>query len=224
MMNTRIEKIAEMVKPGMVVADIGTDHAFLPILLIRKGISGKVYACDISEGPLKQARANIAREGLTDAVIPILSDGFDNVPSDTEGAVLAGMGYYTAAAILEKAMVRLPDLKQIIVEVNRNVREMRQWISNHHFTIEDEECIRDRDFDYIAISFTAEEHAPYSSEEILLGPVLMHKDSETYRGYCRKQVKRLDTVIEHSRDTAKTEEARKERTLWQGILDSNGGN
>ena len=182
MMNTRIEKIAEMVKPGMVVADIGTDHAFLPILLIRKGISGKVYACDISESPLKQARANIARKGLTDAVIPILSDGFDNVPSDTEGAVLAGMGYYTAAAILEKAMVRLPDLKQIIVEVNRNVREMRQWISDHHFTIEDEECIRDRDFDYIAISFTAEEHAPYSSEEILLGPVLMHKDSETYRG------------------------------------------
>ena len=224
MMNTRIEKIAEMVKPGMVVADIGTDHAFLPILLIRKGISGKVYACDISEGPLKQARANLAREGLTDAVIPILSDGFDNVPSDTEGAVLAGMGYYTAAAILEKAMVRLPDLKQIIVEVNRNVREMRQWISDHHFTIEDEECIRDRDFDYIAISFTAEEHAPYSGEEILLGPVLMHKDSETYRGYCRKQIKRLDTVIEHSRDTTKTEEARKERTLWQGILDSNGGN
>ena len=219
MMNARIEKIAEMVKPGMVLADIGTDHAFLPILLIRKGICEKVYACDIGEGPLKQAEANIAREGLGDRIITVLSDGFDNVPDDAKAAVLAGMGYYTAAAILEKAMDRLPSFRQIIVEVNRNVREMRQWISDHHFTIEDEECIHDRDFDYIAISFTAGTHEPYSEKEILLGPVLMKKDSETYREYCRKQTGRLDIVIANTRNTEKKEEALKERERWQSIIE-----
>ncbi len=219
MMNTRIEKIAEMVKPGMVIADIGTDHAFLPILLIRNGISEKVYACDIGEGPLKQAKANIAREGLSDRIITVLSDGFDNVPEDAEGAVLAGMGYYTAAAILEKAMDRLPAFRQIIVEVNRNVREMRQWISDHHFTIEDEECIYDRSFGYIAISFTAAEHEPYSDEDILLGPVLRTKNSESYWEYCRKQTGRLDIVIAHTRDTEKKEAAQKEKELWQSVIE-----
>lgn len=219
MMNARIEKIAEMVKPGMVLADIGTDHAFLPILLIRKGICEKVYACDISEGPLSQARANIAREGLGDRIITVLSDGFDNVPEDAEAAVLAGMGYHTAAAILEKAMDRLPSFRQIIVEVNRNVREMRQWINDHHFTIDDEECILDRGFGYIAVSFTAAEHEPYSEEEILLGPVLMKKGSETYREYCRKQTGRLDIVIANTRNTEKKEAALKERELWQSVIE-----
>ena len=218
MMNLRIQKIAEMVKPGMVVADIGTDHAFLPILLIRNHICEKVYACDINEGPLKQASANIQKEGLQDQIIPVLSNGFENVPADAEAAVVAGMGYYTAAAIFEAAIDRLPSFRQIIVEVNRNVREMRQWISDRHFTIDDEVCIHDRSFDYIAISFTATYHEAYSREEILCGPVLMSKPTEEYRNYCRKQIKRLDLVLSASKDTRKKQEAVEEKAMWTHAL------
>lgn len=218
MINRRIQKIAEMVKPGMVTADIGTDHAFLPILLIRNNIAPRVYACDISEGPLKQAAANIAREGMQDRIIPILSDGFAQVPEDAEAAVLAGMGYYTAAAILENAMNRLSSFRQIIVEVNRNVREMRQWISDHHFTIEDEECIHDRNFDYIAISFTAGQHAPYSRQEILCGPLLMQKQTETYRAYCLKQIGRMEKILAHSKDPVRRAEAEEEKEMWNNAM------
>ena len=215
MISLRIQKIAEMVQPGMVVADIGTDHAFLPILLIQNGTAEKVYACDIGEGPLKQAEANIAKEGLQDQIICVLSDGFEHVPEDTEAAVLAGMGYYTAADILDDAKERLPGLKQILVEVNRNVKEMRQWISDRCYTIDDEECVCDKGFYYIIISFTAKPHEPYSKQQILCGPVLMQKQTETYKAYCRKQISRLDLVIANSKDPQAKENALHEKIMWE---------
>ena len=215
MISLRIQKIAEMVKCGMVVADIGTDHAFLPILLIQNGTSEKVYACDIGEGPLKQAEANIAKEGLQDQIICVLSDGFEHVPEDTEAAVLAGMGYYTAAKILDDAKDRLGAMKQILVEVNRNVKEMRQWISDHHYTIDDEECVYDKGFYYIIISFTAKPHEPYTEQQILCGPMLMQKQTETYKAYCRKQTERLGLVIANSKDPQAKENALREKNMWE---------
>ena len=217
-MSLRIEKIADMVNQGVIAADIGTDHAFLPILLVSQGKVRKAYACDITEGPLKAAQRNIAKQGLSDRIFTILCDGFDGVPMDTECAVIAGMGYFTCTGILERAMDRLDRLSQIIVEVNRNVREMRQWISDRHFTIEDEVCIHDRNFDYIAISFTAVFHEAYSPEEILCGPVLMKKQEEEYQNYCRKQIKRLDLVLSASKDALKKQEAEEEKAMWTQAL------
>ena len=78
-MNRRINTISEMIMKGVILADIGTDHAFLPIMAVRNGTAVKAYACDISEGPLKTARANIAAEGLQDRIITVLGSGFDNV-------------------------------------------------------------------------------------------------------------------------------------------------
>ena len=100
MISQRMIEIAKMVKTGMVVADIGTDHAFLPIYLVQKGISPHVYACDVREGPLAIAARNIASYGFDDRIEIILSDGFEKVPEDAETAVIAGMGFFTAKKIL----------------------------------------------------------------------------------------------------------------------------
>ena len=89
--NLRLKKIAEMISKGMIVADIGTDHAFLPIMLVQNGISDRVYACDVAEGPLKGARENIAKSGLSDRISTILTDGLHDVPMDTDCVVIAGM-------------------------------------------------------------------------------------------------------------------------------------
>ena len=91
-----------MVKQGMILSDIGTDHAFLPIMLVKDGTVPKAYACDITEGPLSIAKKNIAHEGLNDRIQPILSDGFTHVPYDVQCAVIAGMGCDTIISILER--------------------------------------------------------------------------------------------------------------------------
>ncbi len=199
MRNIRIEKIADMVKEGMVVAGIGTDHALLPILLVERGKCKKVYACDISQGPLSAAKENIAKYDMSDFIQPVLSNGFEHVPEDSEVAVIAGMGHITACMILDNAMNRLSSFKQIITEINRNPEEMRKWISQHGYTIEDESFVSDRNHDYVIISFTTKHHEPYTEEEIELGPILMNEEDSEFYQYCVRMYEKLSLIDQRSK-------------------------
>jgi tRNA (adenine22-N1)-methyltransferase len=218
MKNVRIEKIADMVEKGVVAADIGTDHAFLPVLLVQNNVCSKVYACDIAEGPLQSAAETIVRYGFQDKIQTILCDGMKEVPSDTETAVIAGMGYYTAVHILEDAWDRLFHLHQIIVEVNRDEVEMRNWINMHHFTITEERTVYEKGHDYVIISFNTCEHESYSESEIICGTAAMQKDSENYALYVSHQISRIEKVFEKAHQHPKNEEQlRSHLRLWKNM-------
>lgn len=199
-MNKRIEKIAEMVKKSAVVADIGTDHALLPILLVINKKAEKVYACDNKKGPLESAIHNIQTHHLEDSIIPILSDGFEKVPDDAKTAVIAGMGYYTVESILRNGEKRLPAFQQIIIEVNDNTVLLRKWISDHQYTIDDEILIEDHGHSYIAVSFTANHGKKLSEEEIYLGPILTQKKDAGYIAYCKKQKENKIKLLSYKKD------------------------
>ena len=110
--------------------------------------------------------------------------------------VIAGMGYYTAKDILEAAgKKRLSTCKQLIVEVNRKPELLRKWISDHHYTIDQEELITERDFDYIAISFTTDYHESYRDDEILCGVYLQQKKGKEYLSYCDRQIAFISGVL-----------------------------
>ncbi len=195
MISLRMIEIAKMVKTGMVVADIGTDHAFLPIYLVQKGISPRVYACDVREGPLAIAARNIASYGFDDRIETILSDGFEKVPEDAETAVIAGMGFFTAKKIIEDAGERIQKLKEIIVEVNRDVRQLRRWISDKGYTVSQEKYIHDKGHDYIAIAFCTENSGPLSEEEILTGTALLQKEDPAYQNYCHREIDKIKKIL-----------------------------
>lgn len=198
MKNIRIEKIADMVKKGMIVADIGTDHALLPILLIKQSKCSKVYACDISKGPLESAKKNIEKENYSDYIDTICSNGFENVPMDASGAVIAGMGYLTAKQILEDAKDRLSCFQQIITEINRDPQLMRQWISLNHYTIDDETYVYEKGHDYVIISFNTHYHDSYTDEEIELGPILKYSNDKEYLKYLNSLLNKCKTILDKS--------------------------
>ena len=193
--NLRLKKIAEMVQKGMIVADIGTDHAFLPVMLVRDGISSKVYACDIAQGPLKAAKETIENAGLSGNISTVLCDGLNDVPDDANCIVIAGMGFVTASGILERGMARLDHMKQIIVEVNRDTVSMRKWISEHGFTIVDEVYVNDRNHDYVTISFNTSHHEPYTEEECILGPVLLSRKEKDYMEYLNRRISKIEHIL-----------------------------
>lgn len=196
----RIHAIASMVKQGMILADIGTDHAFLPIMLVKKGVVPKAYACDITEGPLSIAKTNIAHENLEDRIIPILSDGFALVPSEVQCAVIAGMGSDTIISILERGMDHILRMEQIIVEPNNDPQKVREWISDHGFTICDEQVVHERRHDYVIISFNTIKHKAYSEEDIILGPVLKERNELAFQNYCAHEFDKLTMILSHRED------------------------
>ena len=97
MLSVRLKAIADCVPEGTIVADIGTDHAFLPVELIASGKIKRAYACDIGTGPLEHARATVVEAGLQAQISLILTPGLEKVPQDAQVAVIAGMGWTVSA-------------------------------------------------------------------------------------------------------------------------------
>ena len=93
MISERLKAVAGMVTKGKKVADIGTDHGYVPIYLVENSICSKVYAMDINEGPLKIADKNIAIHGLSDKIETIQSNGMEKLKDNmVDGAIISGMG------------------------------------------------------------------------------------------------------------------------------------
>ena len=215
-MYKRLETILSFVEKGAIVADIGTDHAQLPILLVERNICNKVYACDEKKGPLSIAEENIKSKGLSDKIETILSDGFAHIPMDIDMAVIAGMGYYTAKMILENAQNRLHLLNKIIVQINVDSHLMRNWINENHYTILEEKYVNERNKDYEIISFTTQiEGKELSEEEIYLGPKLMKEKSEEILAYYLKKEDKISSLLKLKK---KQDEAYKELLRQYNIL------
>ena len=215
----RIQTIADLVMPGLIPADIGTDHALLPILLVTDGKCSRAYACDIAEGPLKSAEKNIRAAGLQESIRVLQSDGFENVPEDADRAILSGMGFRTAIQILDRYPERIRNMKQILVEVNDDVPSLRRWISEKHYTIQKEEAAADRNHYYMTVSLTAAYHKPYTEEEILCGYACLEND--VYIEYCHFQHQKLHHIMEQrNRNDEKQILLEKQADLWQKRIES----
>ena len=108
-----------MITPGRIVADIGTDHGYIPIYEVLTGRAGYAYACDVAEGPLGRARDNVSLYNVGDRVQTVLSDGLkglknikDNIP---EAIVIAGMGGSLICRILSEGAEAARNAKELIL-------------------------------------------------------------------------------------------------------------
>ena len=199
MISKRLKEIAQLVTKNKVVFDVGSDHALLPCFLVLNNICNKVYAADINEGPLNSAKENIRKYHLTDKVIPILSDGLINAPDDVDVVVISGMGYYTIEHILNNC--NLSKYENIIIQSNSDVDKLRQYISDHNLTIEDEKVVYDG-FYYQIIKINPNYHLQYSDLQIKYGPILLERKDEVFIDYLNDYRKRLLEINEraHKKD------------------------
>jgi len=148
----RLAMTAGLVPHGTVVADIGTDHARLPIYLVREGVSPRAVASDIREGPLQNAAKAIERAGLGDRIELRRSDGFSRfAPSDAGCWVLAGMGGTLIARLLEQAPWLCEAGTTLVLQPMRHAWEARAWLMRHGFSIQTEVACYDAGRPYHAI-------------------------------------------------------------------------
>lgn len=133
-LDSRLRAAAEFVTPGGRLADIGTDHAYLPVWLVKTGRISSAIAADINEGPLESAAANIAAEGLQGKIETRLTDGLEGIDlSDVTDITIAGMGGMLIAEILEK---RLPLAgKNLILQPMTQAPFLRGWLAEHGFAL-----------------------------------------------------------------------------------------
>ncbi len=166
----RLLAAASFVRPGAVFADIGTDHAYLPVFLIASGIVERAIAADINRGPLERAGENIAASGFADRIETRLTDGLSGLDglSLTDIAV-CGMGGELIARIIENAaFVRDPKIRLILQPMTK-AEVLREYLISHGFRIVDEALAEsDRVYQVICVEFCGENDT-YSDIELLLG-------------------------------------------------------
>lgn len=138
-LNKRLTLAAEMLGQVKSVADIGTDHAFLPIYLIKEGLAERVIACDIAEGPLSVAKANITKYGLADKIELRLANGLLGLePNEVDAVTILGMGGETIADILtDSPWVKNPSVTLILQPMSCDDR-LREYLLCEGFEIKSE--------------------------------------------------------------------------------------
>ncbi len=161
-MTPRLLTAASFVRKGAVVADVGTDHAYLPIYLVTAGVAERAVASDINAGPLSRAEANVQRFGLSEKIALRLTPGLVGIdvfaPTDI---LICGMGGELIASILEAAeFVRSPDVR-LILQPMTSVRELRLWLAANGFAVTEERFAAEKEKLYVVLCATYN-GAPYA--------------------------------------------------------------
>ena len=152
-LDTRLSMVASLVPASNVVADIGTDHAYLLCHLIEKGVTPKGIAADINKGPLENARQTVIDCGISDKVELILSDGLQNVPENSADCiVLAGMGGILISEIIEKALWLQNPAVTIVAQPMTHAEVLRKFFCDNGFVIIKEKTATDGKRYYVSMS------------------------------------------------------------------------
>ncbi len=179
MVSKRLMAIADMVTKDNVVADIGTDHAYLCVYLVENKKAFRCYAIDNKQGPLNMASFNIENSDMRYHVFPILSDGMENMPDDTQTAVFAGMGGKLICSLLKKDEKKAENLQEIILQPNTGVVEVRRFLNEIGWKIIDETVVKDGHY-YTVIKVDPKSYRRLSVSDIWLGPILKEKRDKVY--------------------------------------------
>lgn len=141
-LSVRLQTIADLIPHGSRVADIGTDHGYLPIWLVQQGIAAFVAACDVNRGPLEHARRSAAEYGLEDALSFRLGNGLACInPGEVDTVVIAGMGGETMISILEAApWVNAPEV-HLLLQPQTKAEVLRSWLARQGYSFLEERLV-----------------------------------------------------------------------------------
>ena len=150
---SRLLCIADMVPKGSFTADIGTDHALLPIYLVKKGITDKCIAADIVDGPLESARKNIKSANLDTQITTIKSNGLDKVFTFTpETIVVAGMGGETIRNIISECEYSKSGAPFFLLQPMTHLEVLREYLFKNGFSITCEKVVKEQNRYYVIIA------------------------------------------------------------------------
>lgn len=164
-LSERMLMAAKMVRKGNDVADIGTDHAYLPAWLILNGISPKALACDVRKGPLENAKKTVEQYGIEEKITLRLSDGFDEIePSEAQDFIMCGMGGTLMESLVSRTDWLKDTDKRIIVQPQSHAEDIRRYFVENGFEILFEDACFDAGKLYCAM---AAEYTGKASEKPL---------------------------------------------------------
>jgi len=178
-LSDRLQKIADFIEPGESIADIGTDHGYLPIALWESGKSPHVILSDINAGPLEKARANINKYSPEKEFDIRIGSGIQTLkPAEVDVIVIAGMGGLLISEILGDDLKKSKSYRKLILQPRNGQEKLRLWLIDNGFTIEDEVLVKEGKY-FCEIILAASGHLSKKIEpdaiDLEISPILFAK-------------------------------------------------
>ena len=200
-LSKRLQACCKFVKPGDRVADIGCDHGYLGIHLLREGIASTVIASDINEMPLQSAVRNARKYGADKKISFYLSDGVCNIPRDFDTLVCAGMGADTMITILTAAPWLRSEQYRLILQCQSKTHMLRQYLSENGWNIAEETVLRDGRFLYTVMEVHwRPDHPPLTVGQWYFPPALLKNPALELSKYYQQLLLRLRRAAAHRSD------------------------
>ncbi|MCC4328234.1 tRNA (adenine(22)-N(1))-methyltransferase TrmK [Limosilactobacillus reuteri] len=198
-LSARLACVASLVPAGARVADIGSDHAYLPAALVLDGKIDFAIAGEVVKGPYENAVHEIKDHQLEGQVIPRLADGLAAIePADKVNTItIAGMGGSLIASILEKGKDKLTEIKRLVLQPNVGESQLREWLMNNHYQIMTEKIIEEDNHIYeIIVAEPSVVPFRYSKYELDFGPFLLENKGPIFKKKWQEYLQREAHVID----------------------------
>lgn len=205
-LSERLLVVASFVEQGAVVADIGSDHAYLPTYLVKAGVIQKAIAGEVAKGPFESAVRNIKKEQVVNAIQVRLANGLHAIEEEdaVDTITIAGMGGSLITTILEDGKHKLATVKRIIAQPNLHAVAIRQWAIHNKWLIVNEAIVKEDGKIYEVIVLEKGE-AVYSELELLLGPVLLKEKNEVFQEKWKHEISQWHYVLNSLKSAEETE-------------------
>ncbi len=214
--SSRLFECANMVSQGATIADIGTDHAYIPIWLAQNNRISSALACDIRTGPLEIAKKNIEKYGLLSTVETRISNGLKSVSeNEADEVIIAGMGGNIISKILSECTWENKSQKIFILQPMKYEERLREYLAENGYNILHESAVIccKKVYTTMKVVFLGEKQKIKAYQKYI-GKLEDNHDSNAAQAYIRKQIKNL---INHL-NGAKAENLQSQETYYHDVI------
>ncbi|EGS9998326.1 SAM-dependent methyltransferase [Clostridium perfringens] len=213
-LSKRLKRIAEHVDKCESVADIGTDHGYIPIYLVKEGICKKAIASDINKGPIEKAKVNVAFEGVSNKVKCLLGPGLNPLKvGEVNGVILAGMGGNLTRDILLADMDKVKKYDFIILQPAQNPEVLREFLYKNDYEIIDEDLIKDegRFYELFKVKYNENSEKLVFEDELEyeVSPLLREKNHPLFKEFIEEKINRCETILSFIKEDTEAAKKRK---------------
>ncbi|KUO74140.1 MAG: hypothetical protein APF77_11525 [Clostridia bacterium BRH_c25] len=202
MLSPRLKIIADSIQGYKTLADIGSDHAYLPIYLVKNNRIISAIATDVNSGPVEISKKRLKSYRVEARVSVRQGNGLRVIkPGEVEVIVIAGMGGILITDILEQDTKVAQSARLLVLQPMRDSEKVRKWLFNNGFDIIDEELVKEQDKIYEVLWARPEGEAREANGLMLMGDRIIEKKHPLAAEYADKKIGELKKVIAALKNT-----------------------
>ncbi len=204
----RLRTVASFVKNGTTVADIGTDHGYVPIYLYQEGAIKSAVACDINKEPIRRAQKNINMYRLSNVIETRLGAGLEPLKmGEAETIIIAGMGGMLMIGIMDESRAKTLAAKELVLQPQTDIDRVRKYIHSIGFRIDDEKMLKEDGIYYTVIRAVHGEEKYENEADYIFGKINIDNKSPALKDFLDNTMRKNANVMERLK-AADTENSR----------------